>query len=308
MLEQFVSIVLAVTMVGIMTSLGMSLRPSDFRAVLNRPGLLAASLITFSIVLPLVGFFLGLFFTDSVATAVGLMVLSACPGGMLSNALTSYAKGDVALSISLTSVVSLVTIMTLPIVSYVAARTFLDESVIVEVPILETTFRILCLTTFPVVFGMYMNIARSTVARRVRGPLKHISSVLLVSIFAIYSIIGGDQFDGDVTNAFVLVGILNVVSIAIGTGVALALQLPVGSGVAYVLEHSVKQEGLGLYIATAVIAVPAAAIPLLVNSLIGLVLGVTIVVASRVWLSNTSARNVKGDKSEVIVTDRQTSL
>ncbi|MEM6413228.1 MAG: bile acid:sodium symporter [Pseudomonadota bacterium] len=283
MTEQLINLALAAAMIGIMSSLGMSLKVEDFRAVLRRPVLLFIAFLTFSFVLPSVAFLLGFLLTNSATVALGLVLVAACPGGTLSNAFTSYAKGDVALSISLTLVISLLSVMTLPIVSLVGVKIFLNESVQVNVPVMETMLRIVSLTAIPVAIGMYVNAAVPHISRVIRNPLKNTASLSLSGIFILYIFVEKSDLGDDLFNSAFLVVALNAISIMIGFGFAVLMRLPASSRIAYVMEHSIKQEGLGLYIATAVLALPAVAVPLLVNSFIGSVVGLVLVIVSRFW-------------------------
>ncbi|MEM6539428.1 MAG: bile acid:sodium symporter [Pseudomonadota bacterium] len=290
-MEAYINTALVVSMFTIMAALGLGLTLRDFQRALNKPLTILAALTTLSVILPLIGFFLGWFFTEEPAVAVGLMLVGACPGGMLSNAYTSYAKGNVALSISLTLVVSLAAVVVLPLVSSVAASAFLTDYRSVTVPIVDTLIQVFMLSAVPVIFGMTVNRFFPAFSARIRDRAKDIAALVLISVFVFYGDAGAPDLEGHLTEVFVLVGVLNAASIVIGFMVTRLLGLNREESVAYVMEHSVKQEGLGLYIAATVLALPAATIPLLFNSFIGFAFGTALIFVCRGW----AARTIPGD-------------
>jgi len=111
-----IDIILPLSLVFIMFSLGLNLTVNDFKSVALQPKIFTVGLINQMVLLPLVAFGLILLFGFSKEMAVGLMILACCPGGVTSNLITKMAKGDTALSISYTAVVSMVTVVTLPLI------------------------------------------------------------------------------------------------------------------------------------------------------------------------------------------------
>ncbi|DAC24852.1 MAG TPA: hypothetical protein HA345_00920, partial [Candidatus Thalassarchaeaceae archaeon] len=111
-----IDVVLPLSLAYIMFSLGLGLRVTDFSLILSDPKAFAVGLGNQMIVLPIVGFGIANIFDLSGEMAVGLMILACCPGGVTSNILTKLSGGDTALSISYTAVVSVVSVVTLPLI------------------------------------------------------------------------------------------------------------------------------------------------------------------------------------------------
>ena len=111
-----IDILLPVSLIFIMFTLGLGLKFQDFKNILNHPKAFFVGIINQMIILPLVTFIVIIIFNLSMELAVGMMILACCPGGVTSNIITRIAKGDVALSISYTAIVSIITVFTLPFV------------------------------------------------------------------------------------------------------------------------------------------------------------------------------------------------
>ncbi len=149
-----VSQLLPLALAFIMLYLGMTLRVDDFKRVLLRPRALLAGLIGQLIMVPLLGLGVAWSLQLEPVMAVGLMVLAACPGGVSSGLLTHLARGDVALSISLTAVTSVAAVLTLPLVVDASMRLFMASGMGVEFPLGSMVRSIFLLTTVPVLTGM----------------------------------------------------------------------------------------------------------------------------------------------------------
>ena len=117
-------IFLIVALFIIMIGMGLSLTTADFKRVLRFPKAVFIGFLNQIILLPLIAFGLTQFFDVSNEIAIGVMILSACPGGPTSNLVTHLAKGDTALSVTLTAVNSVVTIITIPIIVFLALKYF----------------------------------------------------------------------------------------------------------------------------------------------------------------------------------------
>ena len=110
-----IDIILPLSLIFIMFSLGLGLNTDDFRNIINYPKAFFIGILNQMIILPIVAFFLIIIFKLSGELAVGMMILSCCPGGVTSNIITRMSNGDTALSISYTAFVSIITMFTLPI-------------------------------------------------------------------------------------------------------------------------------------------------------------------------------------------------
>ncbi|MCW2310645.1 bile acid:sodium symporter family protein [Rhodoferax antarcticus] len=138
----------------IMFYLGMTLVLADFRRVAQRPKALLAGLTGQMLVVPLAGFAVATLTGLDPVMAVGLMVLAACPGGVSAGLLTHLARGDTALSISLTAVTSLASMLTLPLIVNASLQHFMGSSLTAQLPLAPMVQSIFLLTTLPVLLGM----------------------------------------------------------------------------------------------------------------------------------------------------------
>ena len=141
----------------IMLGMGLGLTLNDFKRVLSEPRAVILGLIAQLIVLPCGGFLLAMIFPLSPELAVGVMILAACPGGPTSNMVTYLVKGNVALSITLTAISSLITVFTIPLVVNLAMQNFMEEAVALQLPFLKTVIQIAVITFVPVTIGMLLH-------------------------------------------------------------------------------------------------------------------------------------------------------
>ena len=151
-------IFLPVALGFIMLSLGLGLSGSDFLRVVKQPKDFFVGMVGQIILLPLIAFALVKILEISPDLALGLMIIAAAPGGVTSNILTSFAKGDVALSVSLTAIISLLSVITIPII----INTFLNllgiVNISLNVSLINMAINIFLIVTVPVVIGMILKI------------------------------------------------------------------------------------------------------------------------------------------------------
>ncbi len=177
------SALLPLALAFIMFSLGLTLRVADFQAVLQHPKALAVGLFGQMLMLPTLGWLVARGIGLPPEMAVGLMVLCACPGGVSSGLLTHLAKGDVALSISLTAVTSLAAMVSLPLVVDVALRHFMASGLQIDLPLARMVRSMFLLTTLPVLLGMALRAWRpQATAQRWEPRASRVATVLFLII------------------------------------------------------------------------------------------------------------------------------
>ena len=159
--------VIPVCIFFIMMGMGLSLVFADFKRVLNYPKAVAIGLTNQLLLLPIIGFALANIMPLEPEYAVGVMLLVLCPGGTTSNMFTHLAKGDVALSVTMTAVASLITVFTIPIVLNLSLVHFMGQGNEFNLPIIATMFSLMKLTIIPIALGMiikayYPKFANST--------------------------------------------------------------------------------------------------------------------------------------------------
>ena len=138
----------------IMLALGMGLTIQDFTRVIKQPGDFIVGLICQLVFLPIIAFALVFILDVPVELAVGLMIIAAAPGGVTSNILTKFANGDVALSISLTAVISLLSILTVPFIIFKSIDLLNASANTNEISMIGISIKMFLVVTLPVILGM----------------------------------------------------------------------------------------------------------------------------------------------------------
>ncbi|MDA3911569.1 MAG: bile acid:sodium symporter family protein [Bacteroidales bacterium] len=179
----------------IMFNLGLSLRISDFKRILEHPRQLIIGLSAQIIILPLIAFGIASISSLSNEMKVGIMIIAACPGGAVSNLITYYLKGSVSLSVSLTTVNSVVILGSLPAIIWIAMSQFLGESEIITMSIQETVLKIFAMILIPTSLGMLLRHKRRLTAYKIEQVMKYLSVILLAVVysFVIFEKNGGQR-------------------------------------------------------------------------------------------------------------------
>ena len=151
-----IDIFLPLSLIFIMFTLGIGLTIQDFKNIIHQPKALFLGLMNQMLLLPLITFMIISIVNLSSEMAVGMMILACCPGGVTSNMLTKLAKGDTALSISYTALVSIIAVFTLPLVVGLSMQYFMG-SVAPTINILSLGLTMFIITTVPVSIGLYLN-------------------------------------------------------------------------------------------------------------------------------------------------------
>jgi len=131
------------------------------------------------IILPIIGFTIAIAFPLKPEIAIGIMILAACPGGPTSNLITHLAKGDLALSVSLTAISSLITIITIPFVVNFALITFLDEGQIIRLNIVESIMQIFIIIVIPIAIGIFIRKYKESFAKRMEKRVRKASGIVV---------------------------------------------------------------------------------------------------------------------------------
>ncbi len=175
----------------IMFNLGLSLTFKDFKRTFALPKALIIGICCQMILLPLIA--LGLAYISGLPPAikVGLVIIAACPGGATSNLITYLLKGDVALSISLTSVNSVLILFSIPSIMYLTLQAFLDESTMIALPFFQTILKILLMIILPTFIGLLVRFKAPRDANEVEKRMKYITTLLLAVVFT-FTIIDND--------------------------------------------------------------------------------------------------------------------
>lgn len=253
-------IILAISLIIIMWGMGLSLVLDDFKRVLKYPKAIAVGLTNQLILLPMIGFILASTFTLSPEIAVGVMILAACPGGPTSNLIAHLAKGDTALSVSLTALSSIISIITIPFVINYALVAFLQEGQIIQLDISKTILQIFVIVLIPVSLGMFIKNKSPKFADKMEKPVRIASAVVLGLV--IVGIILKER--ANMTTYFEQAGIvalsLNVASMAIGFLSARLLNISKKQAISISIESGIQNGTMAIMIATTLLSNTAFAV------------------------------------------------
>lgn len=254
----------------IMLGMGLSLTLDDFKRILIEPKAVILGLIAQLILLPAVGFLLASLFPLSPELAVGVMVLAACPGGPTSNMVTYLIQGNVALSITLTAISSLITVFTIPLVVNFAMQNFMSEAISLQLPFLTTVLQIAVITLIPVTLGMVVHYYAPRFAAKIERWVKWLSLFFLALI--IVGLLARER--ANVASFFLQVGgvtlTLNVATMALGFVIATLAKLDIRGAKSITLEVGIQNGTLAIAIASSQLFLntPSMAIPAAIYSLI----------------------------------------
>ncbi len=209
----------------IMLGMGLGLTLDDFKRILVEPKAVIVGLIAQLILLPLVGWVLATVFPLSPELAVGVMVLAACPGGPTSNLITYLVKGNVALSITLTAISTLITVFTIPFVVNISMQNFVGEGTALQLPFWKTVIQIALITLIPISIGMLLHHYTPKWAQKVEKSVKWLS-LFFLSLIIVGLLL---KEPANVTSFFLQVGwvtlTLNIIMMAVGYKLATFSQL-----------------------------------------------------------------------------------
>ena len=167
-------VVLPIALAFIMFSLGLGLSISDFARIFIKPKEFFVGFVSQLIILPIVALILVFIWPLSPEIAIGVMILAAAPGGATSNILTSFAKGDVALSISLTAVISILSVITIPLILGISLSLLGTNLANEGISLIDIALKMFLIVTVPVLIGMLLK----NILSSLEGIAKKISTVL----------------------------------------------------------------------------------------------------------------------------------
>lgn len=176
------SSLLPVALFVIMLGVGMTLKWADFRPILVHPKMLFIGLVGQLLMLPLLGWVIVLLFDLPPVYAVGLMILCFAPGGATSNMLTLLARGDTALSVSLTAISGLIIPFSLPLLTYLSLQNWMGEDAALQFPVIKSIAQIFVITVLPALIGIIISERFPDLSFKMRKPVKLVSILFMVFV------------------------------------------------------------------------------------------------------------------------------
>ena len=261
-------IILPLALAFIMFVLGLGLTGSDFLRVVRRPRDFFVGAISQIILLPVIAFVLVSTWPIAPELAIGVMIIAAAPGGVTSNLLTSFAKGDVALSISLTAIISLLCIITIPFVVLTSLELLNISNITLEVSLASISRDMFLIVTVPVVLGILLRKFVTGLALKFEPVAKKISIILFI-IVLLGAIVAERE---NVVSYFLQAGLvtltLNVIMMIVAYYIAQLLASGTEQKKCITIECGLQNGTLAIFVATSIFGGGMYVIPAATYSLI----------------------------------------
>lgn len=279
--QPVVDILLPLALAFIMFALGLTLTVGDFARVFARPKAMAVGLFGQVVLVPLVGLAVAVASGLPPEMAAGLMIVAACPGGASSGLITHLARGDTALSISLTAVTSVAAVVTMPFVIDLSLRYFTGAGIDGGLPVGKLVRGVFFLTTVPVALGMLLKHLRPRLTARIVKATERIATALFLLIvlttFASQRQALADNFAAVGPAALAQ----NLAAMTVGFAVAALAGLAARDRIAIVIECGLHNAAVGIFIAATVLQAPRMTVPSVVYALLMNVTALTLIFLMR---------------------------
>ena len=233
----------------IMFGLGLGLTVADFKRVITIPRDFIIGFLGQVIILPIIAFILIHIISMPPEIALGVMIIAAAPGGVTSNILTKFANGDVALSVTLTAVVSLLSVITVPLIVYNSAS-FLSFEITKEISMINIAIKMFFVVTVPVIFGMIVRSFMTDFIVSKTLLIQRLSVILFLVVFISIWVEEWDRIISFITRAGLVAFILNITMIFIGYFMAKYLASGLGQRKCISLECGLQNGTLAVFVAT----------------------------------------------------------
>ena len=261
-------IFLPLALAFIMFALGLGLTGSDFLKVVKQPKDFFVGAISQIILLPVIAFILVSIWPISPELAIGVMIIAAAPGGVTSNILTSFAKGDVALSVSLTAIISLLCVATVPFILVTSLSLLSLDNINQNISLTSMAISMFLIVTVPVIIGMIFRKFASNVALKFEPISKKISMVLFVIVLLGAILAEKDNIVSYFADAGLITLILNVVMMFVAFYVAQLLGTGNSQKKCIAIECGLQNGTLAIFVGTTLFGGGAYVIPAATYSLI----------------------------------------
>ncbi|GAB1309348.1 bile acid:sodium symporter family protein [Urechidicola sp. KH5] len=263
------TVVLPISLAIIMLGMGLTLTINDFKNVFKNPKATILGLTNQMLILPLIGFLFATIFNIDPILSIGVLLIASCPGGATSNLITHVAKGDIALSISLTAITSIATVFTIPLILSFGLAHFVNESgTVIELPVVQTMGQITGITILPVSIGMFIKHKNEAFAKRMEKPMRVASTVIFIAV-VVGLIVANTEIIAD---SFVKIGyivlLLNELTMLIGYYTSKLFKLNLKQSISITIESGIQNGTLAIVIALSILQRAEIGVPAVVYSLI----------------------------------------
>ena len=233
----------------IMLALGLGLSGQDFLRVIKQPKDFIVGLICQLVLLPIIAFILIKIFNTPLELALGVMIIAAAPGGVTSNVLTKFANGDVALSVSLTAIISLMSIISVPFIVFMSADLLEISNISKEISMIGISMKMFLVVTLPVLLGMVIRKFATNFITSRTLMIQRISIILFAIVFAAIWVEEWENIMSYIAQAGVITLVLNIVMMITGYYVAKFLASGVAQRKCISLECGLQNGTLAVFVA-----------------------------------------------------------
>ena len=257
----------------IMLGLGLGLTTRDFLRVINNPKDFSVGIICQLILLPIVAYILVLILQLPIEIAIGLMIIAAAPGGVTSNVLTKFANGDVALSISLTAVVSLISIISVPFIVLTSANLLGASESSSDITMTAIALKMALVVTVPVFIGMIIRKFAENFISSNLNIINRVTGILFIIVFAAIWIEERENIFSYLAKAGFAVLLLNIVMMTLAFYIAKFFATGISQRKCITLECGLQNGTLAVFVATQIFNDVAYMVPTAAYALIMYITG-----------------------------------
>jgi bile acid:Na+ symporter, BASS family len=265
---EIVTTIAPIALALIMLALGLGLSLENFVNVIKQPKDFLVGLICQLILLPIIAFILIKIFNTSPELAIGVMIIAAAPGGVTSNVLTKFANGDVALSISLTAIISLVSIITVPFIVFKSADLLNINYQSAEISMVGISMKMFLVVTFPVFIGMLIRKFATNFISSKEQLIQRISVFLFALVFLAILIEEKGNIIPYLAEAGLITLILNLTMMLLGFYIAKKFASGIAQRKCISLECGLQNGTLAIFVSTQIFDNSAYLVPTATYALI----------------------------------------
>ena len=245
-------IFLPLALAFIMFTLGLGLTEKDFLRVIKQPRDFFVGAISQIILLPIIAFLLVMIWPIAPELAVGVMIIAAAPGGATSNIITSFAKGDVALSVSLTAIISLLCVITIPFIVLTSVGLLGDTNISRDISLMAISRDMFLIVTAPVILGMIFRRFASGITSKLEPLARKVSTILFVLV--LLGAIAAEK--ENILSYFVQAGLitlaLNIIMMIVAFYIAQLLASGVKQKICITIECGLQNGTLAIFVAVSI--------------------------------------------------------
>ncbi len=267
-MDKVSTIILAASLIIIMLGMGLSLVADDFKRIFVYPKAILVGLTNQLIILPIIGFTIAVLFPLQPEIAIGIMILAACPGGPTSNLISNMAKGDIALSVTLTALSSFITILSIPFIVNFAITYFANEGQMIKLDVVATIAQIFVITVIPISIGMVIRKYKESFAKKMAEPVRKASGIVIALVIIGIVIKERDNFISYFQQAGVVALVLNVATMVVGYYSSRIFKITNKQAVSISIESGIQNGTLAISIAVILLESTAYAIAPAIYSLL----------------------------------------